>query len=90
MAFPKKTVTSISDTEIDNQAKENGEKIKAESGFVTIRIPRISKDPNRHDPSDDIPVTACINGYTWYIKRGEKVKVPKVVEDVLEEAGYLG
>jgi hypothetical protein len=86
----KKITTNISDTEMDRIAKENGEKIKAESGLVTIRIPKISKDPNRLDDNDKVPVPVTVNGYTWYIKRGEKVEVPKVVEDILEEAGYLG
>ena len=86
----KKITPALSDTEIDKLAKETGEKIKTESGIVTIRIPRTGKNPNKHDPSDDIPVTVCVNGYTYYIKRGEKVEVPKVVEDILEEAGYLG
>lgn len=50
---------------------------------MRIKIP---KDPlNRHD--ETVPV--CLNGYNYFIKRGETVEVPETVARVLEEAGYI-
>jgi len=56
---------------------------------VSVRIPKLSKQ-GRHDPEDDIAVPVTINGYTFRIKRGERVTVPQAVADILDESGYLG
>lgn len=72
----------VTEADIDRMAKEAGEKIKLE-GQREIKIP---KDPL--NPKDGV-VPVCINGYFYQIKRGEKVKVPESVADVLENAGYI-
>ena len=74
--------TQLTDEAMDQMAQEAGDNINTQPK-VRIRIP---KDPL--NPTDDsVPVN--INGYTWQIKRGESVEVPKVVAFVLEEAGYI-
>ena len=79
----KKTETpNLSEAELDKMALESAKKIKKEK-LVKIKIP---KDPlNKND--EVVPVV--INGYFWYIKRGESVEVPEVVSEVLEQAGLI-
>ena len=85
----KKTVTTITEAEIDRQAQEMKNPLHA-MPQVKVRIPRISSDPNRPNDLDKIPVPVTINGYTYSIKRGETVEVPEEVARILEESGYLG
>lgn len=78
----KKQSTEYTDSELDAQARKWGETYGKEPR-VRIKIP---KDPlNRHD--ETVPV--CLNGYNYFIKRGETVEVPETVARVLEEAGYI-
>lgn len=77
-----KNVEQITDAKIDNMAKEAGKAINQEEK-VKVKIPIDPLNPK------DNTVPVCINGYFWYIKRGERVEVPKVVEEVLENAGYI-
>ena len=73
-------VKKMTDRDFDLLARKFGERAKAE-GTVVIRImPQEGKE-------DIVPV--IINGYQWYIKRGEKTEVPKCVARVLEEAGLI-
>lgn len=75
-------VKEVTEAELDNMAKEAGKAINA-TEKVKVKIP---VDPL--NPKDEV-VPVCINGYFWYIKRGERVEVPKVVEEILENAGYI-
>lgn len=50
---------------------------------VRIKIP---VDPR--NPKDKV-VPVGINGYFYYINRGETVEVPEVVADILEKAKYI-
>ena len=72
----------MSEAEIDNIAKETGAALKKEEK-VKIKIP--VDQLNKND--DSVPVV--INGYIYQIKRGERVEVPEVVANILEEAGYI-
>ena len=83
-----KTITLISEAEIDSQAMGMKEVLDGQP-HMEIKIPKLSADPNRPDPNDLIPVPVTVNGYTYFIKRGEKVAVPQVVSDILDESGYL-
>lgn len=78
----EKAVPDFTEAQLDNMAKEAGKEINKEEK-VKVKIP---VDPL--NPKDEV-VPVCINGYFWYIKRGERVEVPKVVEEVLENAGYI-
>lgn len=40
------------------------------------------------NPEDRV-VPVCINGYNYFISRGETVEVPKTVAEILSGAGYL-
>lgn len=75
-------IKEVTEAEIDNMAKESGKAINA-TEKVKVKIPL---DPL--NPKDEV-VPVCVNGYFWYIKRGERVTVPKVVEEILENAGYI-
>lgn len=59
-------------------------KALSEQKKVWVRIP--ADKLNKHD----VVVPVCVNGYTYQIKRGERVEVPQTVADILENAGYLG
>ena len=72
----------MSEAEIDKVAKETGVALKAEEK-VKIKIP--VDQLNKND--DSVPVV--VNGYIYQIKRGERVEVPEVVANILEEAGYI-
>lgn len=71
---------NLSDNQIDKQADDFGKQL-ASGEKVTIKLP---VDDRMQDPQ---PVG--INGYFYYIKRGEKVEVPEAVKEVLENAGLL-
>lgn len=49
---------------------------------VSIKIPLLDKD-------DKEPVPVIINGYQYFIKKGERVEVPESVAKVLEDAGII-
>jgi len=78
----EKRTTTITEGEIDKQAKEFGESLKGE---LKVRV----KIPIDKQNKDDMVVPVCINGYVWQIKRGEAVMVPQIVQEVLENAGYI-
>lgn len=83
MAKEKVVTPNLSESELDKMAEDSAKKIKEENELVRVKIPKDPLNP------DDHTVPVCINGYIWYIKRGEAVKVPAVVEEVLENAGYI-
>ncbi|MDP4147612.1 MAG: hypothetical protein Q8936_24615 [Bacillota bacterium] len=78
-----KVVTpKISDSEIDKMSKVIGKEINKQPK-VKLRIPKDKLNPK------DIVVPVCVNGYNFFINRGETVEVPEVVYDILVEAGYI-
>lgn len=66
----------------DDISKETG-KVLGEGEKVSIKIPI-----DKFNPHDDV-IPVCINGYNYFIKRGERVKVPAEVAAILENAGYI-
>lgn len=76
------TEKAASDAAMDAEAKKWGP-VYGKEPKVRIKIP---KDPlNKQD--EVVPV--CLNGYNYFIKRGETVEVPQTVADVLTEAKYI-
>lgn len=75
----KKTVV---DADLDVQARNTGA-VLAKEKKVRIKIPKDHKNPmNRVVP-------VCVNGYLYYINRGETVEVPETVADILSQAQYI-
>ncbi len=72
----------LSDKEIDKMAEDFGEILNKENK-VTIKIPFDGKNPS------DTTVPVGLNGYIYYIKRGQKVEVPETIANILEEAKYI-
>lgn len=67
--------------EQDKEAKKTAETLKKD--LVEIKIPI---DPlNKTDKTVDV----IINGYRWTIKRGEEVKIPRAVKEILTDAKYI-
>lgn len=79
MAQKKETTVK---RELDEQSKKTGE-ILAKEPKVKIRIA-----PDVFGQGDQT-VPVCINGYHYFIRRGETVEVPSTVAKILEEANYL-
>ena len=63
-------------------AEETG-RVLAKETKVRIRIP---VNPLNED---DKVVPVCINGYNYFLNRGETVDVPKTVAEILEAAAYI-
>lgn len=74
------SVKKMTDKDFDILARKFGEKVKAEGTTMVRIMPQEGKE-------EIVPV--IINGYPWYIKRGEKTEVPMCVARVLEEAGLI-
>ncbi len=55
----------------------------AKTKKVRIKIPL-----DRKNPANQV-VPVAINGYLYYINRGQSVEVPQAVADILTEAGYI-
>lgn len=72
----------LSDAQMDQQAKAMGQTL-ADGPKVKIKIPL---DPLN---KEDSMVPVGINGYFYYIKRGETVEVPETVADILTRAKYI-
>ena len=71
-----------SDQEIEVLAQNTGAVLKKEKK-VRIKIPL-----NRKNPADCV-VPVGINGYFYYINRGQSVEVPESVAQILSEAQYI-
>lgn len=82
MAVKKVETPNYTDRELDEMAKESA-KLAEENGRVKVRVPidQLNKD--------DKVVHVIVNGYPYYVKRGESQMVPEVVAQILEEAGYI-
>lgn len=50
---------------------------------VRVRIPKNELN------EDDRVVPVSVNGYNFFINRGESVEVPQTVAELLEGAGYI-
>lgn len=64
---------------------------EAVEGRVLVRIP-LPEGVTREEAaamSKPPHVPVCINGYTYQIRKGEDVMVPRVVADVLRNANYI-
>ena len=73
---------SALDTDLDAQARSTGA-VLAKEKKVRIKIPEDHKNPmNRVVP-------VCVNGYLYYINRGETVEVPETGADILSQAQYI-
>lgn len=73
---------SALDTDLDAQARSTGA-VLAKGKKVRIKILEDHKNPmNRVVP-------VCVNGYLYYINRGETVEVPETVADILSQAQYI-
>jgi len=73
----------LSDRELKKEALSTQRILKNTQKMVNITIPVDKRNPK------DLVVPVTINGYTWQIKRGEKVEVPEEVERILHEAKYI-
>ncbi|MDD3428444.1 MAG: hypothetical protein PHG02_00375 [Oscillospiraceae bacterium] len=81
MATQKQT-TLQSGLQLDAEAQKWGE-LYAKEEKVTLKI---AADPlNRQDKV--VPV--CVNGYNYFINRGQTVQVPKTIALLLTQAGYI-
>ena len=84
----KEQATSFSKLkEVDNVTLRNdsiqtGAELKKEEK-ITITIPKSEINPHEMN----VPVT--VNGWTYNIKRGERVEVPMTVFNILKEAKYI-
>lgn len=73
---------AVADADLDVQARNTGA-VLAKEKKVRIKIPEDHKNPmNRVVP-------VCVNGYLYYINRGETVEVPETVADILSQAQYI-
>lgn len=59
------------------------EQLLAKQPKVKIRIPLNPLN------EEDRMVPVCVNGYSYYLKRGETIEVPKTVAEILENASYI-
>ena len=50
---------------------------------VRVRIPKNELN------EDDRVVPVSVNGYNYFINRGESVEVPQTLAELLEGAGYI-
>ena len=73
-----KPESELTQKEIDAIADQTGEELKTEP-CVNLIIPKLEGESDT--------VECCINGYNYVIKKGEMVKVPRSVADVLRHAG---
>ncbi len=77
---PVKAEPGLTKKQIDAIAEQTGADLKAEP-TVNLIIPKLEGESDT--------VECCINGYNYVIKKGEMVKVPRSVADVLRHAGVL-
>ena len=73
---------SLPEMDADAAARSTGAELAREKK-VRIKIPEDHKNPaNRVVP-------VCINGYLYYINRGQTVEVPESVAAILSQAQYI-
>lgn len=74
------TAEAMSESEIDALAQKVGKEL-AEQEKVEVRIPKVQ--------GEDEVVDVCLNGYVFRVKRGETVRVPKAIAEVLKNANLI-
>ena len=72
----------VDEVTLRNDSVQTGAELKKEKK-ITITIPKSELNPHEMN----VPVT--VNGWTYNIKRGERVEVPMTVFNILKEAKYL-
>lgn len=72
----------MSEEEIDLVSTKAGEEL-AKAEKVALHIPLTEGN------KDDETVECCINGYNYIIKRGQTVKVPLPIVEILKSAGLI-
>lgn len=80
MSNEKKKV--MTETDPEAAARSTGAQLAKEK---KVRI-KIAED--RKNPANRV-VPVCINGYLYYINRGEPVEVPESVAAILSQAQYI-
>lgn len=72
----------LTDADFDREAKKWGKiYAKEPKRKIKIYLPKDSKDI--------APVPVIINGYSYFINKGETVEVPETVAKILENANYI-
>ncbi len=72
----------LTDADFDREAKKWGKiYAKEPKRKIKIYLPKDSKDT--------APVPVIINGYSYFINKGETVEVPESVAKILENANYI-
>lgn len=72
----------LTDADFDREAKKWGKiYAKEPKRKIKIYLPKDSKDTS--------PVPVIINGYSYFINKGETVEVPETVAKILENANYI-
>lgn len=72
----------LTDADFDKEAKKWGKiYAKEPKRKIKIYLPKDSKDTS--------PVPVIINGYSYFINKGETVEVPESVAKILENANYI-
>ena len=72
----------LTDADFDREAKKWGKiYAKEPKRKIKIYLPKDSKDT--------APVPVIINGYSYFINKGETVEVPESVAKILEKANYI-
>lgn len=78
----KEEALPVSDTTFDADSKKWGKLYASEpKRRIKIHLPKNSRDLS--------PVPVCINGYTYFINKGEYVEVPETVAKILEKGNYI-
>ncbi len=73
---------TMMETDPDAQARSTGAMLAREHK-VRIKIPEDHRNPSNR------VVPVCINGYLYYINRGQSVEVPETVAAILTQAQYI-
>lgn len=71
----------MTEAQMDKITEKTGNAL-ANEDKIEIKIPK-------SELKGDNVIEIGVNGYNYLIQRGEKVKVPKTVAEILEQAGYI-
>ena len=58
-------------------------------GLELAKKPMVKIKIKKKDDKDNEPVPVGINGYFYFIQKGEPVLVPEPVAELLEQADYI-
>lgn len=76
------TKQPLTEADMEAEARHTGDTLRAQPK-VRIKIPLDRKNPA------NCVVPVGVNGYLYYINRGQTVEVPKTVADILTQAQYI-